>query len=926
MEQNKESLLKRKRNCESDSEYEEKNTDRERFIYIYRENSRMIVHVKKIYDLFYIIEKLNMPYFYKNKKKLYFNFDNNIQSFLSKKDNKIIYESNVKMNISRDNFLAFHENLKPNKINYYSDFCFPYYYFTKNKKEIFINKLDEEVISLLKDTRYNSEYKIIKLFGPKKSGKSTIVYYYFGIRRYIPLNEMYYIEDIDNSDSFNSKDTKYIKNKQYFNQPEDKLDLTQILSQDNKFQIDNINEEESKKYFILNNFDDKLKREEYLEANADIPNIKEELKDKLDVFSKGNLNFNEENLKLYEKKIFQKEFNLTENDTIGFFRSCYLNNDFFQNKEYSKEVKKDTLYFEFSGLFKSYRIYQFFINKFNDKFHGVKNIIDISEFIMDFMQNYNKENRRYFIILDGITNELLKQLEDFETKVKKNKNCYVVEIFSNKEMNDYFEKKVIENNSSDDELIIYKKNYTLYDNSSISGADKQFISDNFDNNFYYNNEFQKWKGKSKKDNNIFLDELCETTKNDLLQKFTFEEEGKLFYRFILNEINQKISDNKIIKNINLDYFFLKKGKKKYKLETFPFVEKTLAKITSKPLKNIIYEDYFLKLDEYIKGGIFEDIIKQEIKKHFEKKMRPSEKLQELNIKRVLDNEIFTYYDDNKTKSIISSKPSFQSLKSNLKKKDFKFQDKVTILNCLQNAKHYDFGVIFYNILHLYQISINKTKVGVEELVDFIFIDLNYIINKLEMLTDEKNIITEVYLYLVNIDMESLLGKNQEQEILEYFEKNRKNNIKMENAIQSSDIRVIYLSNNCEFYDTNSKKVSFFQAENRCILTKTVKEKIYEEIVHSNSNHNNVLEFLKNSEELPKFIRKDSISFYSKYYPKIDIPNNSILYTYYPKLKKSFIKIKETCYDMKFNIIKQSQIYNENKAQVEEKYIYTYIIS
>ena len=160
-------FLYKKRKNES-MEYEEKYSDKERKLFIFRNNYCLIINIQKITDLFYIIERLNLPYFYSNKEKLYFNFDKNLDLFWSNKENKILYESETQYSVTHENFLALHENLLPENIKYYSDFCFSYYYFSEDQHELFINNLDEDLINKLKVTRNFDYYKIIKFYGPKK--------------------------------------------------------------------------------------------------------------------------------------------------------------------------------------------------------------------------------------------------------------------------------------------------------------------------------------------------------------------------------------------------------------------------------------------------------------------------------------------------------------------------------------------------------------------------------------------------------------------------------------------------------------------------------------------------------------------------------------------------------------------------------------
>ena len=298
-----------------------------------------------------------------------------------------------------------------------------------------MNNLDADVIDKLKDTRYLDDFKIVKFFGPQKNGKSTIVYYYFGMRRYIPLNEMFYIEDINNTEEFDEKDPKYYK-KSINDTSNNQIDICDELSKEIPNELNNNNEEneeqKNNKYFIRIDYNNSFKRKEGLNANSQIPLLSNENFVDLNVFSITNKmddKFNENNLKEYNNKIFEKEFYFTINDTIGFFRSCYLNNKYLQSK-YPEDIKMDSLQMEFSGLFKSYKVYKFFINKFNDFYNESKSIIDIAEFIIIFMEKYKKKNIRYFIVLDSITKDLIEQLKKLENNVRNTSNCFLT-LFSN---------------------------------------------------------------------------------------------------------------------------------------------------------------------------------------------------------------------------------------------------------------------------------------------------------------------------------------------------------------------------------------------------------------------------------------------------------------------------------------------------------------
>ena len=353
------------------------------------------------------------------------------------------------------------------------------------------------------------------------------------MRRYIPLNEMNYIDDIDNMEKFDKKDPKYI-NENINENENNQIDifdeiLKEILLRRKK------EKEQNNKYFIKKNYNEYFKRKENLEANSENPLfIIENLKE-LDFFSKRNeIDYNiniEEEIKKYNFKIFEKEFYFTENDTIGFFRSCYLNQAFLKGEK-SEENKKIIFELEFSGLFKSYKVYKFFINKFYDFYEKSKDIIDIAEFVFTFMEKYKPNKRRYFIILDSITKDLFEKLNNLEKMVRGDNRCFLIEIFDNEDINEKVEIEIINGKMKDDELIIYKENYNEFKENfylnNLSEEEKIFLSNNFKKNLYYYKRYIKWKTKEKKNKEKFLNEINKEIQNELLKGFTCIDEGKIF--------------------------------------------------------------------------------------------------------------------------------------------------------------------------------------------------------------------------------------------------------------------------------------------------------------------------------------------------------------------------------------------------------------
>ena len=920
-------VIGKKRKNES-IQKEERDSDRERKVAIFRKDSIIIIYVKKIFDLFYILEGLNMPYYFNSGKKIYFNYDKNLYLFWSKKENKILYESDTTYKISYDSFLVIHENILPKNIHIYKDFCYPYYYFSENEKEQFVQNLNEEVIDKLKYTRNFDDYKIVRFFGPKKNGKSTIVYYYFGMRRYIPINEMFYIEDINNTKKFNPKDPKY-DNKDVDENSEEQSDIIDKLSDKIINEFQDIQEEKNdKKYFIKIDYGKDFKKTENLEANSELSLLNDKMLEDLNIFSKViDEDNNEEKIRNIKKVIFNKEFYFTLNDTIGFFRSCYLNHKFLQSNE-SEDLKLTTLEFEFSGLFKSYKVYQFFIAKFKDFYSNTKSIIDIGEFIINFFEKYKTRNIRFFIILDGITKDLIAQLNNLEDLARKVEKCFLFEIFENEGINEKFENEVINNKIKSDELVIYRENYCEYDDSfNLNGDDKIFLSNNFNKNLYYYQMFINWRNQNKsKEKKAFLNEIQSRIEADLLSDFSSDEEGKIFLRYLyINVLNNTILNSNIIKKLNLDYFFIENNNGKNKLLALPFIEKILKNLSETPLKNVIYEDYFIKLEEYIKGGIFEDIIKNEIKELFYNNAKNKEDFQEINIKRLVDNEIYTFYSRDYIEKILKSKKSFISLKSKLEKENFKFGGKITILFCVQNARHYDLGVLFYDVLFIFQITINKSKIDIEALLEYLDVDVNYITNKLEFLTNEQGLFRRVYAYLVNIDFQSIYEKKALNEMKKFIFENINKNNRMKKALENKNIQIVYCSKNCELYDKNLDKIGYLPTKFDKNIYSNISNKSIINTIKLYFKINNATETIKKSKKLAKYILKDSVQFYSLLYPGLKLPENFILYYTSLSSKFSFFKIEKNYYDSNLEkMITYDKINNINSFFSHERTIFVFI--
>ena len=121
------------------------------------------------------------------------------------------------------------------------------------------------------------------------------------MRRYFPINEM---NNIDNINNDNCQERNFI------------IDLNED---------ENLNESNKIEQF----YDEKIKRIEKLEVDSEIPLLEENIDNNLLTFlSNEKKKKNEKEINEYILKIFSKELSMTYNDSIGFFRSCYLIRDF----------------------------------------------------------------------------------------------------------------------------------------------------------------------------------------------------------------------------------------------------------------------------------------------------------------------------------------------------------------------------------------------------------------------------------------------------------------------------------------------------------------------------------------------------------------------------------------------------------------------
>ena len=77
------------------------------------------------------------------------------------------------------------------------------------------------------------------------------------------------------------------------------------------------------------------------------------------------------------------------------------------------------------------------------------------------------------------------------------------------------------------------------------------------------------------------------------------------------------------------------------------------------------------------------------------------------------------------------------------------------------------------------------------------------------LTDEEDIIDEVYCFFVLANIESILDNKDDPNIKNIITRNKKNNEKMEKTINNSKFNIIYLGKEGKIYDNKSNIISEF---------------------------------------------------------------------------------------------------------------------
>ena len=164
----------------------------------------------------------------------------------------------------------------------------------------------------------------------------------------------------------------------------------------------------------------------------------------------------------------------------------------------------------------------------------------------------------------------------------------------------------------------------------------------------------------------------------------------------------------------------------------------------------------------------------------------------ININRIIDNNIRDYYDYDEEEFFLESNKIFKNIKNennNLKNKNILF-------NQAQNAKHYDLGIKIFergNKFGFFQVTFRKPNDDVDNLINNLWIDLNYGINKIKNLCDEKEEkIKGIYVFFVLMDLSSYDITNKTEKENEIINANKNYNEGLINKLSQYNIDYLYL--------------------------------------------------------------------------------------------------------------------------------------
>ena len=783
-------LEKRKEKNESNS------SGNKRIIVVIKDEEKIILSTENIKEFLDFINCFNCLFYIKNEIRHYLINPKTIEQFFDNSHYHVLYNLDF-LNLFDEKIFIFTNCIPKRKnIKTIKEFClFHEWYFSLKNHDFYytalwspnrilkFNRLNDKNYGKYMDKKFDkcSNSRITKFYGPFGTGKSTLVYAFF--------KTISYVESLINSSNNNNSDEK-----------KDNINFEKL----NLKKKSNIKIKKYKKK-LPNNIEVDENSFDLVYSSSDSDSNKSNNSINLEEIEKKESKENEE-IKHIIYKDYEKEYegNDSTDEEYNFLSSCYIDLEKERIQEVSNANKK---YFEYEimQLFKTYKFYKYIISYLNS--NKKNNIFDRIKQIVDFMKEI-KNKRNYFIIIDHISENDQKDIIDLENYVLEDPYCYFIELPLIKTIQEkinflkdfyVYKEDDLESYDDKDEITFIKRNkkygivYSTNFYSPKFSDDEEDVTyeENFGKNIYF---YCIWKFSKKKLNiNEFIkqiiDELCEIFK----ENYNHDKDKLAFnIKTILDVIEEKkeIKNKDFLAQLPLDYFVLINKNNKYLLEySFPLIEKVIQKLNVFTSTDLIKSRYFISyFDNFIKGGIMEKVFAEKMRENYLE--NKNNNLISINIERIIDNNIRDFYQNDEENIILKKNKIFMKIKNennNIKNKNILF-------NQSQNAKHYDLGIKISNNgndFGFFQVTFHKPNDDIMDLINNLWIDLNYGINKITNLCEEDNEeIKGIYVFFVLMDLESYNIKNKTGEEIRIIEENKKYNEKTIKKL--NEFRIDYL--------------------------------------------------------------------------------------------------------------------------------------
>ena len=743
---NKKSIIEEFMKKEIDFSSGDDNSPRERDIFIYSNKYIIKAHPENFYEFNKIIKNLYYPFYILNNKVISIKSQDELNRFWNNIKYQIIYETQKDELLNEKLFLCMHDSITRLDLKGYTPWA--QYYFKDNKNFIIHKEmLNMDIMNKFKDIIIldNNKYKIIDIKGIAGSGKSTLVYYFFRKRKllYTKKDREEKIREIKLMQKNASLKKYYCGSHPIFN----------------KYKKIKYNDNIKYEFFNTDNavlIDSEINKESKSDFNDEI-NINP--KNMIDIEESNDIEQNKSN-------IYKDEFkNMSYDEPQYFVPSAYFNLDInFQDD-------KIIYLTEIMGLFKTYSFYMVLRSYLFFNENKISNVWNLIKYIILFLkENEYTLKRKVFIIIDQIKNEHINNLAEIEHLSNEIKDLFLVEVFcSNNKINFH------ENNPKILSII----------GNDFSRFECEELKDYFGINALYS---IKWASYENKDLDNFITTNKKIITNDIIEFFG---NNKACISYINKKINRKLyKDEKsyLINIIPFKYFIIENNilKPGFKIIEDIFNEQT---------KNINFleifqnDDIFLSLEQFSKGDILEKIFKINLIKLAKQVFNNN--IITIELGQILNKGIKEFLMDYEINDILYSNTEFSRILDNYSNSIF--DQNAFIFTQKTNGKHYDICIVLNMnnnfILIVFQVTIHKQKEKIEKLKTFLYIDINIIQQKIELLLKKK--ITQIYAYLVflkemdNSRMIRDMGNNFNYLVIE-----RKNNI-----VLNKDGKIFDLNNN-----------------------------------------------------------------------------------------------------------------------------------